>query len=272
MKKSIIDKVEAEIEVSEAKNENQKKLKAIIIYIVVALVLLGEATVLGSQVYNRYVPKSQYKSAIASYEAGEMKDALITFEKLGDYQNSEYYCDLIYSENPLFRFDHCKVGDEMKFGKYNYEDVEWVVADVTEDTVIMISKYIIEARAYPGESWLSEFKNKGFSGKESELVEKVYILDAYNAAKYVEGKSFAKTKPTDHALSNKEYKKTTEYGYGWWMSTSASYTSKHRVASDNGTIGYEYEYDSAVCGVRPAISINLKESGVISSESAAILS
>ena len=113
MAKSIINKVEAEIEVAEAKVESKKKVMSKIKYIFVALILLAEVVTLGVQVYNRYVPNGEYKEAVALYEQGDKKGALLKFEKLGDLKNSEYYCNLIYSENPLYRFDHCVVGDEI---------------------------------------------------------------------------------------------------------------------------------------------------------------
>ena len=259
MAKSIINKVEAEIEVAEAKVESKKKVMSKIKYIFVALILLAEAVTLGVQVYNRYVPNGEYKEAVALYEQGDKKGALLKFEKLGDLKNSEYYCNLIYSENPLYRFDHCVVGDEIKFGKYNFEDIAWNVIEINENKVVLLSKYIIEAGSFPDETWMPNFSKKAFSESENMFIEKTCLLDDEMFTNLVKGKSYGKTEPTAKVLENKEYEKDEENGYIWWIDSTTSYSSgKHQCIMQSGAYNTGIQDDDDVNGIRPAITIKLK--------------
>ncbi len=260
MAKSIISKVEDEIVAEEARADRKKKTIGKIKYIIVLLVILVEAVVLGVQLYDRYVPNSQYREAIALMEEGKTKDALLIFEKLDDFKNSRYYCDTVYAENPVFRFDHCNLGDEVVFGKNNYEGVEWTVVNKTDSNVTLISKYIIDAGTFPDESWFTTFKKKGFSEKEAALVEKVFLLNVSDARNYVEGKSYAKTKPTDQVLKNTKYVESNDLGYVWWLDETdlSMFGSSYRVAGQSGRVGYDTKDDSEVAGIRPAISIKIK--------------
>ena len=83
----------------------------------------------------------------------------------------ERYCNIIYSENPLYRFDHSSVGDEIKFGKYNFEDIAWNVIEANENKVVLLSKYIIDAGSFPEESWMTTFSEKAFTDAEKTIVE-----------------------------------------------------------------------------------------------------
>lgn len=259
MAKSIINKVEAEIEVAEAKAERKSKVIEKIKYIIVAILLLAEAITLGVQIYNRFVPNAEYKEAVALYEQGDKKEALLKFEKLGDLKNSEYYCTLIYSENPLYRFDHSVVGDEIKFGKYNFEDITWNVIEASENKVVLLSKYIIDAGSFPDETWMSNFSKKAFSDTENLLVEKVSLLDDDSFTNLVKGKSFAKTEPTAKVLENEKYTKDEEDGYIWWVDKEYLYSGdEHECAIQSGAYytGGEDDYD--VNGIRPTVTIKLK--------------
>ncbi len=271
MENSIIDKVEAEIVVEEAKVEKKKKIISGLKYALVILVLVAEAVSLGVLVYNRFIPKMQYEDAIAAYEEGNYKDALLTFEKLGDYQSSEYYYNTICNDNPTYRFDHCKKGDEITFGKYMYEDIEWVVINVEDDEITLLTKYIIDAGAFPEveETWARGFVNSSFFGSEKALVEKAFFLTDDQASSYVKNQSYGKGKPTDYALSKEGYTKSAENGYEWWLGSTGIYSSEHDVANGKGDIGYQDASDSTILGYRPAITINLNSSESTSVEAAA---
>ena len=262
MENSIIDKVEAEIVAEETKLEKKKNIISKLKYALVILVVIAEAITLGVLVYNRFVPKMQYEDAIAAYKEGNVKEALLSFEKLGDYKNSEYYYNTICNANPTFRFDHCRKGDEITFGKYMYEDIEWVVVNIEGDEITLLTKDIIDARDYPevDSIWAKGFINSSFFGPEKELVEEAFFLSADDASDYIKDTSYAKANVSKRALSNPEYVRSSEYGYGWWLGTSASFSSEHRVASDSGELGYNTESDSKVLGIRPAITVKLPSS------------
>ncbi|MBR5479501.1 MAG: hypothetical protein IKU84_04930 [Clostridia bacterium] len=259
MGNSIIDKIDAEIAAEEAKKEKRDqtvgKAKSIVAYVFVALFLLAEAITLGIQVYNRYVPATQYKEAVALYDAGSEEEALRIFEKLGDLNNSEYYCNMIYSKNPTYRFTGREVGDELTFGKYYFHDITWVVIEVTEKQIVLLSKDIIDAGPFPQTEWFNSFKEKSFTKEEGAMIKKAYILDADDARALVQGKSFAKTQITQN-LAETGYSPNAETGYGWWIDEEAT-SNERRYAAQNGTVGYNTTHYSNTIGIRPAISIKI---------------
>lgn len=261
MENSIIDKVEAEIVVEEAKAEKKKNIISKLKYALVILIVFAEAVTLGVLAYNRFIPKMQYEKAVAAYEEGNIKDALLAFEKLGDYQNSEYYYNTICNENPTYRFDHCKKGDKITFGKYMYEDIEWVVINVEDDEIILLTKDIIDAGTYPENDalWCKSFVEDCFFGSDNTLVENAFFLSHDQATDYVKDTSMAKPRPTKRALEKEGYSKSEDYGYGWWLSSTGFYSSDRKVANNKGDIGYNNESESSVYGYRPAITIYLGE-------------
>lgn len=267
MANSIIDKVEAEIEVSEAKLDKKKRIIEILKYFVIGIVILAEIIVLSNQIYDRFVPNNQYKEAVSLYNESKFEEALPIFEKLGNHRNSEYYYDLICRENPLLRFNNRMVGDEVKFGQYNSEYIDWIVVSSSKDKILLISKNIIEASTFPYETWFENFVKTSFTGNDKTIIENAYLFEVDDAEDYLEGKSFEKTSPTQHALSNSEYRRSADYGYGWWLNTTGS-SGKYRVAGENGIVGYNTVNSSSVCGIRPALSVRLSQ--YVNSEQSAV--
>lgn len=256
--KSIISKVEADIKTEENRIEKNDKTKSKIKYILVALLLLAEASVLGGQMYNRFVPNQKYKAAVALMES-DKKEALLKFEELGDYKNSEYYCNIIYDENPLYRFDHTQNGDVIKFGKYNFDNVEWVVISKDESNVTLITKEIIDAGVYPKTEWFTTFMSKAFNSNEASLISKIGLIDDETKS-YISEKSYAKAKPSKKALENNSYKEDSENGYCWWIDEEKGFYSddEHRYIDKTGKISYSGKDDTEILGIRPVITIKLK--------------
>lgn len=256
--KSIISKVESDIKTEENRIEKNDKTKSKIKYIFVALLLLAGASVLGGQMYNRFVPNQKYKAAVALMES-DKKEALLKFEELGDYKNSEYYCSIIYDENPLYRFDHTQNGDVIKFGKYNFDNIEWVVISKDESNVTLITKEIIDAGVYPKAEWFTTFMNKAFSSNETSLISSIGLIDKETKS-YISEKSYAKAKPSKKALENTSYKEGSENGYCWWIDEESgySYEDEHRYIDKSGSVSFSGEDDTETLGIRPVIKIKLK--------------
>lgn len=84
---------------------------------------------------------------------------------------------MICFDNPQLRFNDCKVGDELRFGRYNGEYIDWVVISASKEKILLVSKNIIDADIYPGESWIGDFVSSSFTGNERKIVEKAYILN-----------------------------------------------------------------------------------------------
>ena len=141
-----------------------------------------------------------------------------------------------------------------------YEDIEWIVVDVTDENVILLSKYIIDAGCYPNYQWFNTFVNTSFSGEGAAYVEKASFLDYNDAEDYLSGKSYADTKPTEYALSKSSYTKSWEYGYGWWLSDG--FSDNYKVLGSNNIDTYYSQDAKEVFGYRPSIAIKIIDENI----------
>ncbi|MBR4470633.1 MAG: hypothetical protein IKS54_04885 [Erysipelotrichaceae bacterium] len=154
-----------------------------IVMAVISLLILGAV----SYTY-LLVPMNKYNDALAMVEEGNYDDAIALFTELGDYRDSVYKVketsyqkaddlyrsgDLIAAANSFkdLRFDDsedrvkaikdqmmsdCKIGDTIIFGQYEQdgnldngrEFIEWEVLDIQEGSILVISKYGIEAQKF----------------------------------------------------------------------------------------------------------------------------
>ena len=259
--RSFIDKVEENLAVQEQQqvqqNNSKEKVKYILVGIALCLSLIGVlAAMLG-----RNIPKGKYLQAIEAYEAGNYASAAKTFEKLNDYESSEYYLDTIYTQYPHYRFLNAKEGDMVIYGSYVLENtvanIEWYVLEKTNDSILLISRHILDAQPYTGiEQWLDEtFRNTAFTGEQSENVTEIFLLDRAQFTRYLEGKEYAACQPTTFA-KNRGYWTNYAGNHMWWSSESSS-SGKHFVASPYGSLGRNVDEDSGMNGIRPTIRISL---------------
>ena len=119
--------------------------------------------------------------------------------------------------------DRVTVGEEMTFGQYGGEDIEWIVIDKDEDGYLLLSKYVLDARAIDYVSsgkwefctlrhWLNnDFYDQAFSMDEKCFIketplesdgtsDRVFILnyDEYNDLAL----DYRRVEPTQYALDN----------------------------------------------------------------------
>lgn len=134
------------------------------------------------------VPSNKYKNATELAERGEYDEAIAIFEELGDYKDSKYKtketiyqkADDLYQHQKLveaanifgnLRFDDsedrvreikdamiskAQIGDTILFGDYEQdgntengkEMIEWIVLDKQEGSILVVSKYAIEASRF----------------------------------------------------------------------------------------------------------------------------
>ena len=137
-------------------------------------------------------PNNKYKNAMELVEQGNYDDAIAVFEDLGNYKDSEYQikettykkADALYGRGEQIeaakifnnlRFndsedrvkaikeeliDNAKIGDTIYFGDYEQdgdndngkEMIEWIVLDEQEGSILVISRYGLEAQAFNSDS------------------------------------------------------------------------------------------------------------------------
>lgn len=145
------------------------------------------------------VPNNKYNNAVSLVEGGNYDEAIAMFVELGGYKDSEYkvkettyikandlyeHHELIEAANIFnnLRFDdsedrvkqikdemikNAQIGDSILFGDYeqdgNYDNgkemIEWIVLDKQEGSLLVISKFGIEAQKYNASSDSVDWEN-----------------------------------------------------------------------------------------------------------------
>lgn len=183
----------------------------------------------------------------------------------------------------------------ISFGRYAGEDIEWIILEKNDESVLLISKYVIEGRMFNDATqnvtwetsalrrWLNgEFYSKAFSKDEKDNIytttvktppnpnngvdggkdteDRVFLLSIDEVYKYFPAEAERTATATDHA-ANSVYLIRDTYGTisSWWL-RSMSYPGTDNVSyathvSYDGTIG-ESCVDEWTIGIRPVIRVS----------------
>lgn len=202
-----------------------------------------------------------------------------------------------------YDFSKVKKGDVIKFGAYEQdavlengrEPIEWIVLDKTEDSLFVLSKYVLDKLPFNNgytevtwadstlRKWLNEaFYDFAFNKAEKKLIKTVTLKNEKNPDTGVSGGKDTKDKIfilslsdvknakygfSKKALTHDENRRTSyawneNAGGRWWLRTPAY--SKYRYLFVGSEGGLEYVGGSSVngyqrgIGVRPAMYIKLK--------------
>ncbi|MBQ1212988.1 MAG: cell envelope integrity protein TolA [Clostridia bacterium] len=244
------------------------------------------------------IPAVNYSKAVKNYEAGNYAVAADIFRDLGDYKQSEEYLATV----PFYGLT---AGDEVTFGKYHHHngvakyDIEWVVLEADDESVLLISKYVLDVKKYHEKhisvTWETsdlrtylngEFLAAAFTGAEQNRIltvklenpdvptqgtlggedteDKVFILSNAEAEKYLVGKDYAYGVPTPYVSSLGVYideEGNTGRCWYWLRSPGASQSSVSKIDYD-GTVNYRGTMvDYTKYGVRPAIRVSVEKIG-----------
>ena len=190
----------------------------------------------------------------------------------------------------VFSFSGCirtsEVGDTVKFGTYKGDDIEWIVLAKDGNKTLLISKYVIEARAYNDtkgdvkweDSTLMEWMNDDFYFEAFGVLEKaritntplyekedgstlsnrVFLLDSDEIVKYLPEKKDRTTRFTMYVLNNGyDYGTNIDGSCSFWLRPSDPDYQGTYLVGTNGTIhesqkSYGFRPEDQI-GVRPAI-------------------
>lgn len=196
-----------------------------------------------------------------------------------------------------------KTGNTVLFGSYEQdgdegngaETIEWIVLDKEDGKLLLLSKYVLDARAYAGvyygdvtwaessmRSWLNgTFYQYAFSEKEQGQIQQTRILNEDNPSYGTEGGNATsdtvfllsieeaeryffidqkrRAKATAYAMDNEVWTDRENYAY-WWLRSPGYYSGNAAHVHDTGAV---HENGSSVnctaLGVRPALWVSVEE-------------
>lgn len=244
------------------------------------------------------MPAIKYSSAVESYESGDYASAAAAFRELGDYKRSAEYLGTI----PFYGLN---AGEEVQFGEYYCEngavksDIDWIVLEADDNSVLLISKYVLEVKKY-NEAHISvtwetcdlraflngEFYNGAFSPVEQKrimevtlenpdnssqgtiggnsTVDRVFALSCEEAEKYLVGKDYSYGVPTRYVKNLGVYE-DEEGGTGrcwYWLRSPGSSQSNAAKIEYDGSVSYRGSMiHYSKYGVRPAIRVAVEKIG-----------
>ena len=223
----------------------------------------------------------KYNDATALVELGDLDNAYVIFNELGTYKDSFEKANKITLE----KLKSAKVGDHVVFGSYEQdnilsngkEDIEWLVLEVNEGKLFVISKYALDCIAYninyakvtwntcTLHQWLNdEFFYSAFDEVKQSMIstanvsadknpeystnpgtatkDKVFILSLTEAKKYFSSSSECACQPTKHALANGAKVNQSNGNCTWWLRTPGSNKNFASCVNDFGFV-YERGFD-----------------------------
>ncbi len=250
---------------------------------------------------NTGILDSKYNDAIASINAKDYIKAYDLLDALGDYRDSAEKIKSIYDKYKAEKLKTAEVGDYIFFGSYEQdnntsngkEDVEWLVLEVKDGKVLVISKYALDCKQYNTShtdvtwetctlrEWLnSDFINAAFSADEKEMIptvtvsadknpeystnpgnatqDQVFLLSITEANKYFSSDSARQCEPTDYAVANGTYVNSSNGNCWWWLRSPGYRRNDAAYVDTDGDVseyGYDVNYD--YYAVRPALWIDL---------------
>lgn len=230
----------------------------------------------GKRAINK-LKENKYERANEYLKTNDDISALILFNELLDYKDSQKRKNEILQNKEYLKMFISKESEEIIFGRYEQdnnnsngkEKLEWIVIYNNNSKVYMVSKYVIDAMQYNTvngdgstlKKWLIEsFVNETFNDEEKGIISHVGLLNREDMKQY---NKIVNTTPrwTDYAMAQKP-NKAYYAGYSWWLSGEYFHESSTTDVSMDVVIeSGEYRKNvSSVTdknGVRPAIIIDL---------------
>ncbi len=203
------------------------------------------------------VPTIQYNEAVDLAESGKLDEAYDAFIVLDGFKDSADRAGKIRLPQNIEKIKEAKIGDYVKFGVYEQdndtfngkEEIEWLVLDVKDSKVLVISKYALDSMPYNSTNedvtwenctlrdWLnSEFINTAFAADELAMIptvtvsadknplyntnpgnatqDKVFLLSISEVYEYLTFGSARACMATDYADEKGAH--TSGNGYCWW--------------------------------------------------------
>jgi hypothetical protein len=251
---------------------------ALILSLVVVLLLL---------IISRWIKRNRYESAVTAYNEGKYEMAVDMFSELEDYEQSN---EFLVKATEFASIVNAEVGDTVIFGSYEQdnnksngkEEIEWIVLDKSDNDLIMISKYVLDAQKYYDHwisatweesdirDWLnSVFLQSAFDKeqikflKESTIstadstkavdggpdtVDTIYLLSVDEVEKYFSSNKARIAIPTEYAIEMGCQTYNGNAGTAWLLRSPGLYNGLYNGDSFNCASGVGYSgYVSETC-------------------------
>ncbi len=274
----------------QAKRRKYQKLAAIIIPIVCIAVLAGAAV-------NQAVKHKKYNHAIKMLDSGDVIETYETLMSLDGYKESTEKAASIW-----YSYRIAKIGTEMVFGEYEQDNIhsngkeaiEWIVLDVRQGKVLLVSKYALDTQPMHNEGreevtwedcdlreWLNGyFLGHAFSFQEQKGIaevtvdvdvideedrgfgnptqDKVFLLSLSECEKFFKDDASKQCEATIYAQARDGKKSDSNQNCHWWLRTFA-YGKNYATVPIDGEISIYGSSDYVFCekAVRPALWIDL---------------
>ncbi len=173
------------------------------------------------------------------------------------------------------------------------EDIEWLVLDKKDGKLLVVSKNLLDCQPYNTSctyvtwetcslrKWLNiDFVSYAFSEAEKNMIpvvtvsadknpgygtdpgnstlDKVFLLSIVEADKYFDSSSARQCKVTAYAKEHGVYVSASNGNGWWWLRSPGDERNRAAEVDNSGFIGkIDREVDWGICGVRPALWIEL---------------
>ena len=251
---------------------------------------------------NTAILDGKYNDAITLMDAGNIVEAYEALVALEGYKDSTDKANSIYDKYKVEKLKVAKVGDYVFFGAYEQdnntsngrEDVEWLVLEIKDGKVLVISKYALDCKQYNTSytdvtwetctlrKWLNnDFLGAAFSAVEKSMIsavtvsadknpeyntnpdpgkatqDQVFLLSIPEANKYFNSDRARQCKPTDYAVANGAGESDSGNCW-WWLRSPGLYQNFAAFVNSDGDVSEGGGFVDYVTGaVRPALWIDL---------------
>lgn len=204
-----------------------------------------------------FSPLIKYNNASRLLQNGQYAEAAEIFESLGDYKDSgRLYTAALMADPQLMQ-----VGAVISYGDYENEPIQWFVASVREDKVLLVSCNALTERRFDDDSndwvtseirdWLNgEFYGNAFTEEEmgriavTEEGDKVFLLNR---------SEFTVLPDSVRSCNN------GSGGAVWWLRSPGYVNINVTYVYSYGTVNVRgCDASKNTLGVRPAIWISLE--------------
>ena len=280
-KKRLESEKRAEERASQKKAKEKKRIGIILAAVIICIVLL-------SIVVKVIIPTTKYNKALSLIDEGKYIESYNMLNDLNGFKDSKQKMKQIWPQVNMEKIQSATIGSYVTLGSYpqsstDYDEgIEWLVLDKKDGKLLLISRYVLDARPYnnPYEAkkendnwesswirgWLNDdFLNKAFDSfeqshiehsvvkgitntkkTEAETFDKVFLLSWDELESYFSSNEARDAEPTEYAmLENVPVNKSWGTGCFWL-------TRGHNTVWPGGGLdaGFGDDYRA---GIRPAL-------------------
>lgn len=105
---------------------------------------------------NEALTQLKYKNAVMLFESGDIANAMVQFRDLANYSDSEHYYSICEIEN----INQAKINDRVTFGKFEGEDLRWIVLEKTNDKALLITESYIANMKFDANRYYNDYNDR----------------------------------------------------------------------------------------------------------------